>query len=243
MTTTLYPGEPSLGVVIGTYGAVAYVHLQLELLKRNPATRDLPILVADDASTRGRELSALCRRYKAEAYLGTKHLGHAPGDLNVFRTGLLWADRNGVDVLVKFSRRWVFLDEWTAPLIRLATETQLPTFSSTCRAYDFGFRTECTGMHVGSWLKGHFVDDVHDRTQRNHWFLPEAFVHQHSAMVLEKANLSRVSGETFGRWKEMGLSRQVSQPHVLWHNCDPPARYYQKAVELGLGREEAEFRL
>lgn len=242
---TLYQTGTRVGVVVGTYGSPGYVRLQLENLRRQYPW--MPAAVCDDGSPFARQLSDVCDHYDAELFLNTKRLPVGAGDLNCFRTGLFWAKSVGVDLLVKFSRRWLFLDDWRKPLLELARETQAPTFSSSCAGYGFGFRTECIGMHVRSWMKGHFVDDVHDRTQRDDWFLPEAFVHQHATMVLDKIGRPRLKQDvgdgTYAYWKEMGTDRKVKQSHVIWHDCDPPEAYYQLALKYGLDVTPDDFRL
>ena len=47
----VYKTRPKIAVVIGTFASVPYVHLHLELLKRN--NPEVPVMVHDDCSPRG----------------------------------------------------------------------------------------------------------------------------------------------------------------------------------------------
>jgi hypothetical protein len=56
--------QPAVGLVIGTFAAVPYIHLALESWRLNyPA---IPLLVSDDGSPNRDELHALCQRYGAD---------------------------------------------------------------------------------------------------------------------------------------------------------------------------------
>ena len=84
------PGE--IGLVIGTYGAVPYIHLQLESVRRfHPGMK---VLVVDDCSPDAEALRKICAEYGAELHVNEKRMGHVPGDMQAFVTGHEWANRN-----------------------------------------------------------------------------------------------------------------------------------------------------
>lgn len=73
---------PSVGVVIGTFAAVPYVHLQLESWRRNyPQT---PLLVSDGASPVADELRKLCASYDAVFVSNPARLRQTVGDLSAY---------------------------------------------------------------------------------------------------------------------------------------------------------------
>jgi hypothetical protein len=107
---TVIPDNPKVGILVSTFGTPAYVALQLE--SRRQFNKHLPCLVVDDCSTAYPELTQWCRYYGAELHTNEKRLGHLAGDLAAFCTGLEWASKLGIDLLVKFSRRWLFTSPW-----------------------------------------------------------------------------------------------------------------------------------
>ncbi len=59
MRRILQTPKARVGVVVGTFAALPYVHLQLEARRRR--WPGVPMLVHDDASPQQADLSALCR--------------------------------------------------------------------------------------------------------------------------------------------------------------------------------------
>jgi hypothetical protein len=106
-----------VGIVIGTYGTIPYVHLQLESHKRFHPT--IPLLVHDDASNQGTELKQLCDQYNVDFMSNPKRLGWHGGDWSVFTDGLKWAKDRNIDILIKISRRLIPLVNITDDLIEL----------------------------------------------------------------------------------------------------------------------------
>ncbi|NBR91083.1 MAG: hypothetical protein EBS68_14460, partial [Rhodobacteraceae bacterium] len=116
--------ERAVGVVIGTYSAVPYIHLQLESLRRfHPGT---PCLVVDDGSPQREELEKLCAEYGAEFIGRKKRMNHARGDMQAFIEGHAWAQRRGLGLLVKFSRRWLPVTPWIGPAVWLWQTSKAP---------------------------------------------------------------------------------------------------------------------
>ena len=234
--------HPTLGVVVGTYGAVPYIHLHLESWRRNYG--NIPLLVHDDGSPEGDDLRALCTLYGADFSRNDDSFGHFAGDLTVYSHGLRWAQERSLDLLVKFSRRFIPRLNWIMELQTLAYVTQYATFSSLCEYYNFGFRTECLGMHVPSWLA------VCERIQENAEEVKgadchvEALMHHHARFVHRSNCLANKLYETvhptpdnadaYAPWRLLGTSRHKRLPHVLWHNCYAPFEYYMEAVSCGI---------
>lgn len=101
----------TIGQVIGTNGTAPYVHLQLEMSKRLFGST-MPTLVANDGDgEKAEEVRKIAAMYGAE-YIGWPALGHALGDLKIFQESMKWATRIGIDVVAKFSRRFVPLIHW-----------------------------------------------------------------------------------------------------------------------------------
>ena len=140
---------PSVGLVIGTFAAIPYVHLALESARRN--TPGLPVLISDDCSPNADALHALCEQYGAQYKSAASRLRPTVGDMAAYVNGMDWAKQKGLDIVVKMSRRFIPFYNWIPSLQALAYETQYATYSQRCTHYNFGFRTECIGFHIGSW--------------------------------------------------------------------------------------------
>lgn len=236
----------ALGVVIGTYAALPYVHLQLESLRRfHPGT---PCLVVDDGSPQREALAALCARYGADFIGREQRMGHVPGDMQVFIDGHEWARKRGVGLLVKFSRRWVPIAPWADDLLALWRESGAPTLCNRCTGHGFGFRSECVAMDVRAWDSPEVMRPLVDNIARARaevepgvfaWqqriFLVEGIVHEsamHAARrggILwrewERARPPLPGCEHYARWPLMGESRRSRQPGYLWHEWAIPGEY------------------
>ena len=242
------PGRPPrTGLVIGTYASVPYVHLGLESWKRH--YRHVGLLVHDDCSPRRDELEALCRAYGAGFESNSEKKFHTVGDLTVFLGGLLWARREGLDLLVKFSRRFIPLYDWTPGLWQLAGQSQDATFSNICRNLNWGFRSEVVAMHAATWARW---------AQRIEWDVlnqQDVFV-EGTIHALAKAIRPCRRNEEYRRqhprdewcagycpWPLLGENRVVKVQDVLWHHACPPADYYQVARAWGLPYSLRDFEI
>lgn len=145
------PRLPSVGVVVGTYGALPYIHLHLGIRAR--LYPEMPFLVHDDCSPQRDELAALCARYDADFISSTMRNGHYGGDTSAFMHGLCWAPSRGVNWLVKFSRRFVPLYDFRLEVARNAVSFPFPTQTGyhVGNHHEFGFTTSAIAMHVGAW--------------------------------------------------------------------------------------------
>ena len=247
----LYDGPPKLGLVIGTYAAVPYVHLQLEARRR--LYPGVPTLVHDDASPATDRLRALCDEYGCDFETNGARLPHHLGDLSVYVGGLKWAERKGVELLLKLSRRWVFLVDWTGDLQALAMDSQNPTFSNYTKSYAFGFRTECFGMSVRHWACPRFYRSAIERINHGEHVFVEAYMHQF-AIDFDRALGTQAEAwksehpvpeerKGYTPWPLMGTDRIDPRPsgNYLWHDSHRPAQYAEQAQRWGLPYTEADF--
>lgn len=228
---TLFDQSPRLGLVIGTHGTPAYIHLHLENAKQ--LYPDVPVLVYDDCSDKILELNQLCVDYGADFDFNHQRLGHYLGDIFIFAKSLLWAKRQGVELLVKMSRRWLPLRDWREELTALAMEGQYPSYSSYCAYCRFMFRTECVAIHVDSWLT--VWNEIYSTAIAGEDIgLPEAYMHGLAKKVCQKPG-------SYVMWPLLGESRFTHYPDVLWHSSCAISDYTARAKELGLPYEDRDF--
>ena len=109
-----FPEAPQIALVVATFAAVPYVHLQLEARRR--FYPEAPLLVHDDHSPYAGELESLCRSYGADFEQNGTRLPPSKGDLSAFVGGLAWAHEQGAGLLVKLSRRFVPTMRWVDDL-------------------------------------------------------------------------------------------------------------------------------
>lgn len=145
----------NIGLVVGTCGTAPYIHLQLETAQRFFGPGGIPILIVNDGDTNEFEadgLDALCKEYGASC-LCLPHIGHAVGDLRAFQQGLEWAERNDIQLLAKFSRRFVPLEAWRHQLAYLSGKNQECAAFARYHNDRVGgmFRTDAVALRVGKW--------------------------------------------------------------------------------------------
>ena len=248
METILIPDKPSIGVVIGTKGATAHIHMHLETWKRHYP--EVPLLVHDDCSEQIRDLHTLCCDYGADFSFNSVEHGHVVGDLTIFWHGLLWAKAKGLDLLVKFSRRFIPLEDFRPSLVALAVESQYATYSNECIAHRFGFRTESMAMHVPTWLSQHQLKDFRRRCIQKDTYLPEKYFHDWSKNIhpsckacieYEKAHPPKHQG--YGAWEWLGHSRRHKYTTHLWHESARLREYAGQAYQWGLMYEPRQFQV
>ncbi len=222
----IIPDDPTVGVVIGTYGSV-------------PKYMDL---------------NNLCARYGAEfstASIRAPQKPHGLGDLAVFWHGLLWAKWRWLDLLVKISRRWLICYNWVPGLVDLAMRAQYPTYTNRCRTYNDGFRPEFIGLHVGSWYCDEILLDMKGRIERADLYLPEQYLHD-MALIAHSKNRCSVNDlwekehghqdrGGYGVWDALGEDRRAVPKNVIWHDQHVPEVYLTKAQEYGLPYKLEDF--
>jgi hypothetical protein len=228
--------------VVGTFAAVPYVHLQLEARRR--FYPGVPLLVHDDASHKAAEIERLCRDYGCDFEHNERRQPPCVGDLTAFAGGLVWARERGLDLLVKVSRRWVFLTDWVPGLAALAAASQYATLGSYTTTFGFGFRTECLALSVAAWSAAAFMGDVAGVIRRGESVFVEAYMHDF-ARRFERQNGAAADRwyaahpmppdrAGYALWPLMGTDRCERSAAFLWHDSCGPQDYHAVAREWGL---------
>jgi hypothetical protein len=212
----------NLGIVVGTCGTPAFIHLHLEISKRLYPEK---ILVVDDDSSESETIKNLCEEYNAnflpKTGLKTSFDGailkvcinckkekltinnicedcnrHFLGDISLTASGLRWAKNNNVSLLVKFSRRFIPLYDWRQELLRIAYSTNYPAYTSWDEDSKFGFKTEAVAYTVNDWIKYGAVDIMEDCKPA----LAESFMWANCLRLfdIKKINEQKFSFDKFG---------------------------------------------
>lgn len=246
--TPNYNKELKIGVVIGTYGALPYIDLQLHYLKNvNGINR---ILVHDDCSPQKEVLKNLCDSYKVDFYSTENNMWHMScvgslGDENCFFEGLKWAKQNKLDILVKISRRLIPCYRWIDDFKKLIKISDGLTFSSYCVKDRFPIRTECIGMNVNAWAHEKILNIMNWYIQNEfpifaeYWYNEIAREIGHfnrSKNYLNFINRSLYKNSGYVMWKDiLGINRYTRDErheNVLWHMNSSIEDYMQKAKEV-----------
>jgi hypothetical protein len=262
------PPDPKIGVVIGTYGSIPFVELGLIALDAEPNRLTFSVLVHDDGSDDFGRLSEIAASWGAAACTPGRRLSKPGesmvGDMSAFAMGLEWGSVHGIDILVKFSRRWIVSRPWVDGLRELAHNTQYATYSSVDMMCGLGFRSECCALHVPSWMESGAYDKLRAQIatgeQPVHGLVggAEGWYHELARSVHRRAHpdpndRSDLCAYTeghftrsepwsgYGMWPMMGLSRKQRIPGVLWHNSCSAADYAELARSFGLSYTEADF--
>lgn len=229
-----------VGVVIGTFGAVPYIHLQLESLRRfHPGT---PCLVVDDGSPQRDALEKLCAEYGAEFIGREKRMNHARGDMQAFIEGHAWAARRGIGLLVKFSRRWLPVAPWIDEAVELWERTKAPTLCNIGTGHGFGFRSECVAMDVAAWAKADALKVLRDHVAASESQPGELPVSQSGMLVEHLVHIAAAAAKNhagwtgplnFEPWPFMGTCRLKKVDGVLWHESSPTDAYMRMVLAWG----------
>lgn len=236
-------------MVIGTFAAVPYVHLQLETARR--LYPEVPLLIHDDASRQRSPLKSLARDYGADFASTPVRQVHHLGDLAAFSAGLRWAHERGLDLLLKVSRRWIWRRDWRPSLTRLARETEADTFSHHTESFGFGFRTECMALQVRQWWESDFAAAVTVCLQEQRHVFVENYLHRWAAQFSalgssrwqewQRHHPTPLERSGYAPWEFMGNCRTTPHPHRLWHDSDGPDAYAALAGSWGLPYTAADF--
>jgi hypothetical protein len=241
----LIPNHFKMGLVIGTYGTPAYIHLFLESAKRNFS--HIPILVHDDCSG-CEELKKIVSSYGQEFSTNENHCGHGAGDIQVILGGLRWASSINLDILVKMSRRFIPFFDWTPGLKDTVLKSQHTTFANKCGHFKFPLRSECFGMYVPAWIKkrdeleklavnGIKVEqDLMDFIKE--FAKPTCYLNEN--YIAKNATMDYFS-QYYGVWSDIGDNRMKVVPDVLWHDCCDISRYIKKSAEYNLPYKAKDF--
>ena len=234
-----------VGLVIGTYGTPAYIHLFLESAKRNFS--HIPLLVHDDFS-RCEELKKIAILYGQEFSTNENHYGHGAGDIQAICVGLKWANSINLDILVKMSRRFIPFFNWTASLTDVVLKSQHMTFANRCNHFKFPLRSECFAMHVPSWMKrydelsklvvsGIKVEQDLMEFIKN-FVKPSCYLNEN---YIAKNASNNYFSQYYGVWEEIGDNRMKVFPGILWHDSSDIRKYFEKSIDYGLTYEARNF--
>lgn len=226
--------DPSFGLVISTYGSVPYVHLALEIRKQ--FFPDVPVVVVDDHSNDENKLINLCQTYGADFRTNEERLNHTRGDVMSYVHGLRWAHAEGLDMMVKMSRRFVPKEDWRPSLRDIIGKTMHATYAGILDS-TWGLRTECIGMHVARWFP--HAEELKQTSLNSPWIWVEKLIHDHAIRILPWG----VGGQDgVATWGFPGLGKWIKTESHLWHDTADPKEYAWLAQELGLDWKEGDFR-
>ena len=246
----LFAQRPRVGLVISTFGAAPFVELGLAVCRRLNVS--VPVLVHDDGSPERQALMRLCTTYGATFQCNSSRLGHEMGDLSSIVGGLNWARANGVDLLVKMSRRFIPVTEWAANLQTLAEETQFATYGRPCRSYGLPLRTECFAMAVEPWSRPEVLGEITAFMLKNRMsILLEQYVFHLAQLAYE---MNCVAAREWERehvratprppaidWPFLSQGRLQKSPNHLWHETTTPEEYSAIGRSVGLSYDAQAF--
>lgn len=179
-----------IGQVFGTSGTVPYIHLQLEMSKRM-FDDSMPTLIANDGDEAEvvEKLQTLATAYGAD-FVSWPSLGHAPGDIRIFRESMKWAEAKGLDIVAKFSRRFVPLVSWRHGLQYLAAFNTDAGFFTRKHLDQIGglFRTDAIAYRLRVINNSRVIDTLDEviatKYQANVEAMFESFSHVNGGWVL-----------------------------------------------------------
>ena len=240
------------------------------------------ILVVDDSSDKTKELEEICKQYGADFYpnsgyspciddlkidickfcRNTKKIinsnmcvdcgKHLLGDIKLTARGFRWAKNNNIDLMIKFSRRFLPLYDWRDELKRIAASTGFPAYSSWEESSRLGFKTEAVAYIVNEWIFSGAVDIMEKQDKIG---LTESFIWLLCMKISQMRNINREDkiafGEHFqdifpywkmfeniqtgyGHWFIAGTSRRQLLPWRFWHDTNPPKDYLKRIESFGI---------
>jgi hypothetical protein len=166
--------------------------------------------------------------------------------------GMEWAERHGTPYVVKMSRRFVPLADWSAGFCELADSSGMPTFSQVCEHHKYGFRTECIGFEIAGWKESGALDQIRRQVSADEPIFVEGFIHQLARSVAathasEKGrrfmeqNPRPYDRNAYAVWDLMADSRVMPTSRFLWHDSHGPGDYGRVTGEWGLPYRESDF--
>ena len=201
--------NPSIGLTISTFGTPDYIQLAMEVMKNNGIK--IPVLVHDDSSG-DENLQHVCRGYKCDFFSTPFRYGHFAGDVTSVYNGLIWAENNKIDILVKMSRRFIPLFDWTKSLLETVKKSSNFTYGNRCNYFNFPLRTECVAYVVKKW-----INDLEDLKKVITKYANPPFRNLTTGghIEFEMFNMAK----NFGIWNEIGNNRMQKMSNILWHDC------------------------
>lgn len=225
--------NPKFGLVISTYGSLPYVHLALAVREKHYP--DVPCLVVDDCSDEREGLHELAASYGAAFHTNSTRMNHTRGDTMAFATGLRWAHQNGLDVLVKMSRRFVPKTDWRPSLLEIIQKTMHATYAGILDA-TWGLRTECMALHVARWVDK--ADSMEGTVNNSAWLWVEKLLHDYALTILPWGCGDQDGAAT---WDFPGMGKWASSDTHLWHDTADKKEYWHLAQSLGLQYRVEDF--
>jgi hypothetical protein len=203
-------------IIIGTYGSLPYVHLQLESRRRFYS--QVPCIVADDCSPQADALKTLAQAYGAEFYCNPNRLGHSRGDWSYFQRGLSVANTL---YLLKLSRRFIP----TCNIFDSIPHGPFITLGHQGYKYIENLRTDCVILSVKHWQGLPNLPRVPD---------VEFNITNHSRKFHQCPRVGYSCRQYFyTKWTELGY-RTEGPSFALWHEADGPQAYYKLSQTYGL---------
>jgi len=184
----------------------------MEVMKKNGVK--VPVLVHDDSSG-DENLLNICRLYQCDFMSTSFRRGHFAGDVSALYNGLLWANKNNFDILVKMSRRLIPLFDWTQSLIETIQTDPSHTYGNRCDYWRFPLRTECVAYQVSHWLN-HLED------------LQKVIIKNTDSIEYDIFNIAK----TYSVWKRIGSNRMKRMSDIMWHDCWKDEEYTQALKEI-----------
>lgn len=225
--------DQKFGVVISTFNAVPYIHLQLEVRKLfYPNT---PTLIIDDNSLFKDVLKELANIYEVSFYSRKERLGHTNGDLDSFVNAIDWGVRRELDYMVKISRRLIINKSWIENLNILIKQTGFKaTYTRDEPYYKFPMRTELVALKVEAWKKIR-KNIAEDKTQA---FSPTNKKGKFAEFFLFE--LAKSLGQ-IEEWDLLSETRRKPKSGVLWHEAGGWYPYFELSRKLGLDYSPEDF--
>lgn len=241
-----------VGLVVGTFGSIAHIHLQLEM-----ATREYPfakILIIDDSSPLQDNLRKLCQEYNAEFITSKVNLGHMRGDVFIVSECLKWAKENNIPWVYKLSRRFLPMVNIFQDLSTI-TESEYATYSNTC---DWGIRSECVLFNTYLWIERCYnaLNDYLQYAIRDglHHPVPEVLytklckrfyysVSLHNNNILDQNQNSQQldRGCIFGLLPFLNSNRSEPSSTFLWHSSNSQNDFLKLSQKFNLPYQINDF--
>lgn len=232
----------SEALVIGTFGSVPYVHLQLEARRRlYPA---LPLLVHDDASSSTDALRDLCASYGAAFETNGLDQGgrltKGSGDLSTFVGGLQFAAEQGARLLVKLSRRCVPIRDFRRSLRRAAGPGEAPIIGAPYARLK-AVQTQFVALRTAAWMSTTprcALIQLIGRARAGG--KPGLFVEGVLARIAAESQCGDAALPWLNPWSFAAYPGRKHQRYY-WHSSHSLADYAELAGTWGLDYSEADF--
>lgn len=225
--TVARPGDPAVGVVIGSYQWPELVDLQCRVIRATCGP--VPILVSSDHPASNAALEAICAAYPDVTFSpNPQRIGHTGGDMAVFHKGVVWGQERGLAVVAKLSQRFIVTRErWLQDGAADLLASGLPLASRRCRGFHtFDLRTEAVLLDVARW----HVPAVLER------FRPQRYWGSAKGLYTEDliSHALHLLGGVYWPWGLFGEDRSRRDADVLWHYSNPTAEYRALAERHGV---------